>query len=246
MRVHAALLLVLILFAASPALAAQTQGPPQAGQWSRMPSEAKTSYMTGAAAGARAFSEVHPDAPKPARIRVDQAVTNMDHLAADPMYRRQPLMVVALKALLAAQDTGTSVVEFGPDIRDPQFDSMVLFDYPWLAPINLEAYVPRTIQGGAKPTFAHSWLAADQNQKQLFAQGFGDMVAAQCMERYGDTPKGNSCLKPLLPLPMDMVLMEMDGIYRDSRFENLGYDLVIRAALAKMTGDDWQSVLAGK
>lgn len=254
MRLLTALALTLLL--AFPALAqpqpqskgssqSQPKGPTPAGQWSRMPRDARTCYMTGAAAGARAFAETQPGTPMPARIRVDQAVTNMDHLSSDPMYSRLPLMAVALKALMAAQDSGISFVETGKHVRDPQFDSKILFDRPWLEPINLEGFVPTELPG-RKPSFAQSWLATIEAQKQLFAEGFGDMAAAQCMERFGDTSAGNKCLKPLLPLPMNAVIAEMDGIYRDHRFAEAGYDLVIRAALAKMVGDDWQGILGEK
>jgi len=47
-------------------------------------------------------------------------------------------------------------------------------------------------------------------------------------------------------LPIDAVIASMDTIYRDNRYANAGFDLVIRAALAKMVGDDWQKILGGK
>jgi hypothetical protein len=250
MRVLTALFLILVF--ALPALAqpqtqtqGQSKGPALAGQWSRMPRDARTCYMTGAAAGARAFAETQPGTPMPARIDVPQAVTNMDHFASDPTFSRLPMMAVALKAIMAAQDTGIRFVESGTHVRDPQFDAKLLFDDPEFWPINLEVFVPTSI-AGAKPTFAHAWLATIEAQKQLFAEGFGDMAAAQCLERFGDTPSGSKCLKPLLPLPMNAVIASMDTIYRDKRYANAGFDLVIRAALAKMVGDDWEKILAEK
>lgn len=254
MRALTALLLILLL--ASPALAqprpqtqtqaqSQSKGPALAGQWSRMPRDARTCYMTGAAAGARAFAVTQPGTPMPARIDVPQAVTNMDHLSVDPMYNRLPMMAVALKAIMSAQDTGIPFVESGTHVRDPQFDAMLLFDDPEFWPINLEGFVPTPIPG-AKPSYAHAWLATIEAQKQLFAEGFGDMAAAQCLERFGDTPSGSKCLKPLLPLPMNAVIAAMDTIYRDKRYANSGFDVVIRAALAKMVGDDWEKILAEK
>lgn len=237
--------LLLIFAAASDCLAADPQGPPPAGQWQRMPRDARTCYMTGAAAGARAFAESQPGTPMPARIDVPQAVTNMDHLASDPMFARKPMMEVALKALMAAQDTGTPFTESGAKLRDVHFDAMLLFDDPGFWPIDMDNFVPTPIPG-AKPTFAHAWLGAIEAQKLLFTQGFGDMAAAQCLGRYGDTPSGSKCLKPLLPLPVGDVIAQMDSIYRDQRYANAGFDLAIRAALARMVGDDWQRILAGK
>lgn len=215
----------------------------QAGQWPRMPRDARTAYMTGAAAGARAFAETQPNTPMPIKIRVDQAVTNMDHLASDPMNRNQPMMAVAYRALMAAQDRGVQFRETGAPLRDVHFDDRTLFEYPWLNPINLDVFIPET---SASPSFGDSWRRAAQHQKQFFVQGFGDMAAQQCLDRYGDTPAGQRCVKPLLPMPADLVVAAMDDIYRDHRFSSKGYDLVIRAALAKMVGDDWQAVLAGK
>jgi hypothetical protein len=237
--------LLLIFVAASDAVAAAPKAPPQASQWQRMPRDARTCYMTGAAAGARAFAETQPGSPMPARIDVPQAVTNMDHLATDPMFARKPLMEVALKALMAAQDTGTRYVESGPVLRDVHFDAKLLFDDPEFWPINMDNFVPMPVPG-AKPSFAQAWQKTAEVQKQLFAQGFGDMAAAQCLNRYGDTPAGSACLKPLLPLPMEDVIAQMDAIYRDPRYAGAGFDLVIRAALARMVGDDWQKILAGK
>ena len=85
-----------------------------------------------------------------------------------------------------------------------------------------------------------------KEQKLFFIEGFGDMVVWSCLKAYGDTPAGQSCAKPLLPLPPELVAATMDAIYRDPRFKTSGYDLVIRAALRKMTGGDWEAVLAGK
>lgn len=242
MRVLATALLALSLL--TPTLA-RAGDPVQAGQWPRLPQDARMAYMTGAAAGASAFSQAQPGAAKLARIRVDQAVTNMDHLSRDPMYARKPISSVALQALTHAQDTGVSFVEKGSEVRDPQFDQMILFDRPWLAPIDLDALVPRQVPGSG-PTYARTWLDSAQHQKQFFVEGFGDMVYQQCLDKYGDTPAGQGCLKPLAPLPPDVVLAEMDAIYRDRQFERVPYDKVIRAALAKMAGGDWRALLAAK
>ncbi|MFZ5426591.1 MAG: hypothetical protein ACOZEN_06430 [Thermodesulfobacteriota bacterium] len=233
---------MMVLFTTLPAAA---KDPDLAGQWRQLPRDARMSYMTGAAAGARAFALTQPGTPLPARIRVDQAVTNMDHLSADPLNAGKPIMAVAYSALMHAQDKGIEFVERGKEIRDPQFDEQILFDRPWLAPINLDNLVPREVPG-PKPTFAHTWFQAAQHQKEFFVEGFGDMVYQQCLDKYGETPSGEKCLKPLLPLPPDVVLAQMDGIYRDPRYANQPYDAVIRAALLKMSGDDWKAALPSK
>ncbi|MFP5223670.1 MAG: hypothetical protein ACLGSA_15365 [Acidobacteriota bacterium] len=246
MRVFAALYLASALMLASiGAASAQPGNPNLAGQWTRMPKDARIAYMTGAAAGARAFAETQPNTPMPVNIRVDQAVTNMDHLAPDPMNRNQTMMAVAYRALMAAQDKGIQFRETGAPIRDVHFDDQILFQTPWLYPINLDSLIPVS-SPGANATFGDSWRSAAQHQKQFFVQGFGDMAADQCLTRYGDTPAGERCVKPLLPMPVDLVIATMDDIYRDHRFSAQGYDLVIRAALLKMTEGDWQAVLSKK
>lgn len=242
MRAFAAAILALLAFIPVQALAGD---PVQAGQWSRLPQDARMAYMTGAAAGVSAFAHAQPGAPKLAKVRVDQAVTNMDHLAHDPMYARKPLSSVAYQALSHAQDTGILFVEKGPEVRDAQFDAKILFDRPWLAPINLDSLVPVQVPGPG-PTYARTWLDSATHQKEFFVEGFGDMVFQQCLDKYGDTPPGQACLKPLMPLPPEVVLAEMDGIYRDKRYERSPYDSVIRAALVKMAGGDWAVVLAAK
>jgi hypothetical protein len=246
MRVLTALALNLFLvLLLAPCADAQSGNPNLAGQWPRMPKDARMAYMTGAAAGARAFAETQPGTPMPIKIRVDQAVTNMDHLAPDPMNRNQPMMAVAYRALMAAQDPGKVFVDTGAPLRDVHFDDRTLFQFPWLYPINLDAFIPQTYPS-PNANFGDSWHSAAQHQKLFFVQGFGDMAAQQCLSRYGDTPAGERCVKPMLPMPVELVVATMDGIYRDHQYATKGYDLVIRAALAKMTGDDWQSILAGK
>lgn len=246
MRVFAALYLASALILASiEAASAQPGNPNLAGQWSRMPQDARTAYMTGAAAGARAFAETQPGTPMPVNIRVDQAVTNMDHLAPDPLNRNQTMMAVAYRALMAAQDKGILFKDTGAPLRDVHFDDTELFQFPWLYPLDLDAFIPKTYQSPNR-NFADSWRSAAQHQKQFFVQGFGDMAAQQCLDRYGDTPAGERCVKPLLPMPVDLVIATMDDIYRDKSYATKGYDLVIRAALAKMTGDNWQAVLGKK
>ncbi|MFP5239644.1 MAG: hypothetical protein ACLGQW_07435 [Acidobacteriota bacterium] len=244
-----ALLLLAALFSpdlAVPEAKAQAQGQDRTatGSWAKMPANAKKCYMTGAAAGTRAFAEITPGEPKLKRVRVDQAVTNMDHFAADPLYQRQPMILTAYRSLQMAQDKGIRFKETGEPIRDPQFDDNLLFDYPWLWPIDLDAFIPES--SGSKPTFAQTWLKAEQFAKMFFLEGFGDMAVGLCNQRMGDTPKGQACMKALMPLPMDDVAMQMDTIYRDPAYAHSGYDLVARAALLKMTGDDWRQVLARK
>jgi hypothetical protein len=241
MHAHA-LAFLLVLLAAAQA-AAQPAAPIQAGEWRRMPRDARLNYMTGAAAGVRAFSDVHPDQPRLTHIRVDRAVDAMDRMSADSFTATQPMMTVVHQALKDARDKGTPlVVQPGQQVRDPQDDAMILFDYPWLWPINLDSFVPTAIPG-PKPTFGQSWLSANQAQKQFFLEGFGDMVADLCQKRFGHTPRGNACLRPLIPVPPNLVLSGMDMIYRDQQYAGLGYDVVMLAALAKVNGDDWKAVL---
>jgi len=239
--------LCLILFASLPAFAQpkqQQSGPPQVKDWLRMPREARTAYMTGASAGVRAYAESQPGTPMPAMVVVSRAVSTMDSAARDPMLSRQPLLQTALKAVMDAQDRGQHFVEVGGHVRDPQFDRRILFDYPWLRPLDLEAFVATPY--APNETFADSWKSAGQTLKLFFIQGFGDMAAARCMETFGDTPKGQACLRPLLPLPPEAVVASMDQIYRDRRFAKSGYDLVIRAALVRMVGGDWEKIASGQ
>lgn len=242
-------ILCLILFSSLPAFAQQKQpqqqqnGTPLTKDWLRIPRDARTSYMTGASAGVRAYAESQPGTPMPAMVVVSRAVSAMDRAARDPMLSRQPLLPTALKAVMDAQDRGTHFVEKGGQVRDPQFDRRILFDYPWLRPLDLDAFVPTPY--APNETFADSWKNAGQPLKLYFIQGFGDMVAARCMETFGDTPKGNACLRPLLPLPPEAVVAQMDQIYRDRRFAKSGYDMVIRAALVRMVGGDWERIASG-
>lgn len=244
MTAHVLALLLVILTCAQAA--AQPASSIQAGEWQRMPRDARLNYMTGAAAGVRAFSDVHPDQPRLAHIRVDRAVDAMDRMSADAFTANQPMMTVVYHALKDARDKGTPlVIQPGQHVRDPHDDAMILFDYPWLWPLDLEGLVPTAIPG-PKPTFGKSWLSANQAQKQFFLEGFGDMAADLCQKRFGHTPQGNACLRPLIPIPPNLILATMDTIYRDPQYSNLGYDVVILAALAKVNGDDWKAVLTRK
>ncbi len=240
MRLFSMLAAVLLL-TAGPVLAQNSRT--QAMEWLRMPTQGRTAYLTGAAAGANAYAESQPGEHKLARVRIDMAVADMNSRLQDPLARQQSMMALAWQVIQANQDKGIPVSEAGGHVRDAQFDQRLLFDYPWLYPVNLEAFVPMS---QPKPTFAQTWLAAQNPLKLFFLEGFGDMVAERCLARFGDTPKGNACLKPLLPMPIDAVATQMDAIYRDPRYAHTGYDLVARAALLRMVGDDWQSVLNGK
>ncbi|WP_243439460.1 hypothetical protein [Fundidesulfovibrio soli] len=245
-RLNLALLLLAALFSPDWAMPeAQAQDRTSTGSWAKMPANAKLCYMTGAAAGTRAFAEITPGEPKLKRVRIDQAVTNMDHFAADPLYQRQPMTVTAYRSLQMAQDKGIRFKETGEPLRDPQFDDSLLFEYPWLWPIDLDAFIPEGGRG-PKPTFAQTWLKAEQFAKMFFLEGFGDMAVGLCNTRLGNTPKGQTCMKALMPLPMESVASQMDSIYHDPAYAHTGYDLVARAALLKMVGDDWRSVLAVK
>ncbi|GFK92853.1 hypothetical protein NNJEOMEG_00681 [Fundidesulfovibrio magnetotacticus] len=247
MRILAAL--CLILFASLPALAQPRQQPAQNAQngqtltrdWLRIPRDDRTAYMTGASAGVRAYAESQPGTPMPAMVVVSRAVSAMDRAARDPLTSGQPMMQMALKAVMDSQDRGIHFVESGGHVRDPQFDQRILFDYPWLQPLDLEGFVATPYT--PHDTFADSWKSAYQHQKLFFIQGFGDMAAARCLDAFGDTPKGRDCLRPLLPLPPEAVVAQMDQIYRDRRFAKSGYDLVIRAALVRMVGGDWEKIL---
>jgi len=248
LRLNLALLLLASLFAvdfAPEEASAQSQDRSLTASWAQMPQNAKLCYMTGAAAGTRAFAELNPGEPKLKRVRVDQAVTNMDHFAADPLYQRQPMILTAYKSLQMAQDKGIRFKETGEPLRDTQFDDTLLFEYPWLWPIDLNAFIPESVPG-PKPTFAQTWLKSEQFAKMFFLEGFGDMGVGLCKTRLGDTPKGTNCMKALIPLPMEDVAAQMDSIYHDQQYARLGYDLVARAALLKMVGDDWRAVLAAK
>lgn len=236
---------LLALFLAAAQAQAQVPDRTTTGDWAKMPHNAKLCYMAGAAAGTRAFAENNPPEPKLKRVRVDQAVTNMDHFASDPVYQRQPMILTAYKSLQMAQDKGIRFKETGEPIRDPQFDDTLLFEYPWLQPINLDAFIPESMPG-PKPTFAQTWIKAEQFAKMFFLEGFGDMGVGLCGTRLGDTPAGKNCMKALIPLPMEDVAAQMDSIYHDQAYANKGYDLVARAALLKMVGDDWKQVLVAK
>lgn len=143
-------------------------------------------------------------------------------------------LCLSVPSLVLAQDEG----------RDLHFDNTLLFTEPWLWPVNLDSLVPQP-KTGPKPTYAQSWLAASEPEKRLFLEGYGDQVVFRCMVRgKGDNPGSRACAEPLLPLPPDPVLAAMDDIYRDPRFAEKRYDLVIQAALKKIVGDDWQGFLS--
>jgi len=143
-------------------------------------------------------------------------------------------LCLSLSSAVLAQDEG----------RDIHFDNTLLFTEPWLWPVNLDALVPQP-KTGPKPTYAQSWLAASEPEKDLFLEGYGDQVMFRCLARGGgDNPGSQACVKPLLPLPPELVLAAMDDIYRDPAFANKRYDLVIQAALKKIVGEDWRGFLA--
>lgn len=132
----------------------------------------------------------------------------------------------------------------GPDTgRDRHFDDRLLFTEPWLRPIDLDAFVPKP-NSNPRPTYAQSWLAAAEHQKRSMLLGFADQVVFQCMANLGDTPKGQACVRSLLPLPVNDVLAAVDGIYRDRAYADKRYDFVIQAALRKIVGEDWRGYLA--
>jgi len=236
------LLAVLLLLMAAPGSPALAEAPDTARQWLRVPEGARMAYMTGAAAGMRAYSMQENGKPLLLHVRIDRAVDNMTRMAKDPIWGNKLFIAVAAIALTDAQDKGIVFVDTGKPLRDTQFDDTLLFTRPWLAPLDLNVFVPTAVPGSA-PTFAQTWLSSPYPQKQSFINGFGDMVSQQCLDNYGDSQEGNACVKPLLPLPIDLVIAGMDGIYREKTWAKLPYDVVIRAVLAKMVGGDWEAIL---
>lgn len=92
------------------ATAAFAQAPPQkneralAGYWTRMPKQARLSYMVGATSGMLAFRDVHPDGQTGPAPRIDRALDAMDRLVTDEAVRVLPMMAVAAAALAVAQN----------------------------------------------------------------------------------------------------------------------------------------------
>lgn len=129
-----------------------------------------------------------------------------------------------------------------PNQKDLRFDDRELFQLPWLAPFDLNMFIPRpeTVPGW---TFGRSWLGAADHQKRDFLIGFGDLLVFSCLEHFGNTSQASICAKPLLPLPPEPTIAAMDDIYRDPQFTDKSYDLVYQAATRKLSGDDWQGFL---
>lgn len=147
------------------------------------------------------------------------------------------VLVLCLAATLQARNPADD-----PNQKDLRFDDRELFQLPWLAPFDLNMFIPMA-ETSPGWTFGRSWLNAQDHQKRDFLIGLGDMLVFNCLERFGNTSKAGACAKPLLPLPPEPIIAAMDSIYRDTRFIGKSYDLVYQAAMRKLSGDDWQGFL---
>jgi hypothetical protein len=235
----------LILLAAGVAMAGQEDRKILAGEWQAMPTDARIAYVAGAISGKRAYLGQNPDGGKTRLIMLDMALEAMNSLATNPANGQMPLMAVAANALEMAQSEVVLSPHLAQTQRDLHFDNTLLFTDPRLEPLDLDAMVPKK-PSGPRPSPAASWLSAANHQKEIFLTGFGDLVVMSCLLRYGDNSQGSACARPLLPIPMGPVLSAVDDIYRDPKNAALRSDIVIRAALHKVVGDDWQGYLKGK